>query len=151
MESRVEKIVYSRELETGKNLLIRKLKECNRIIEENQANCDHIGVYLGERTCEGQANSSVAYCLLCGKKLENKDLVAGKYIDGSMYLEEYDVNSEAQCADRFDTIRTIASGIIGFDSNITNEQLVEAFNDFRNQRIKYQQDNSKPVQKKIEM
>lgn len=158
MENRVKKMTYSKDLETEKNLLIKRLKECNQMIEEcnqmikeNQTNCNHIGVYLGEKTCEGQANSPVVYCLLCGKKLDAKSLIAGSYIDGSMYDDEYDVNSEAQCADRFDTIRVMASGIIGFNPSITDEQLIKTFDKMHSECVIHQTDESKPVQKKIEM
>ncbi len=107
-----------------------QLAQAEKEYEEFQAQCNHIGVYLGVNGIRATDNI-VCRCLLCSKKLNYKEMESfnGRYIHARNYLSHlYPNEYDPEYTAKFEIIKMLANEIFKLYPEMSTEAFIDDFN-----------------------
>ncbi len=107
-----------------------QLAQAEKEYAEFQAQCNHIGVYLGVNGIRADDNI-VCRCLLCDKKLNRMEMEAlnGKYIYARNYLNNlYSNEYDPEYIAKFEIMRMITNEIFKQYPEMSTEEFIDDFN-----------------------
>lgn len=114
-----KRIETIRTLKNKKGELKRKLSTIEEQLEMEKELCNHIGVNLGNNVCQ---------CLICGVKSKESFFDSKYMVHAEDYLANFDIGDEKQCNEKFDTLQTMALGLLRDNPSMDNLELTTRFN-----------------------